>query len=229
MAALLRSFPAGTDEDSPELALVYAIAGLDQLRLDQAAAHLEAARAYAATAPPDRQRRLGMAIGRLNCCWRGCAGTSTACSSRPRRFSPVTARPAPTALGSDLRALALMNLGVTEAWSPRLTDGEQHLLEGAALARGIGRPYLEVACLAHLGFASTVHSFTLARGRCEQAIALAARHGWDTERVIAPALATLAGVLIWTGEFDRGQQWLDRAAAPPSARANQASGCCCTW
>ena len=37
--------------------------------------------------------------------------------------------------------------------------------------------------------------------------------------MIAPALATLAGILIWTGEFDHGEQWLDRAR-----RATQSGG-----
>jgi LuxR family maltose regulon positive regulatory protein len=64
-----------------------------------------------------------------------------------------------------------------------------------------------------------VHSFALARWHCEDAIAQAARHGWDAEPVIAPAQATLAGILIWTGEFDHGEQWLDRAR-----RAIQAGG-----
>jgi LuxR family maltose regulon positive regulatory protein len=126
--------------------------------------------------------------------------------------SPTTGQSnADVALGSDLRAVALLNLGVTEAWSLRLADSERHLREGVALARDIGRPYLEVACLAHLGLASTIHSFALARQHCEEAIALAARYGWDAEPVIAPAQATLAGMLIWTGEFDHGEQWLDRA------------------
>src|SRR6516164_6304745 len=62
VAALLRSFPARAGEDSPGLALVYAIADLDQLRLAQAAAHLDVARAYAATTPPGRQDRLRMGI-----------------------------------------------------------------------------------------------------------------------------------------------------------------------
>jgi LuxR family maltose regulon positive regulatory protein len=221
VASLLRSFPARTGEDSPGLALVYAIADLDQLRLDQAAAHLEVARSYAATTPPDRRHQLRMAIASLDLL-----------SARLRGhfdgvFEQVGALPSPAvgqsstdvALGGDLRAVALLNLGVTEAWSLRLADSERHLLEGAALARGIGRPYLEVACLAHLGFASTIHSFALARQRCEEAIALAARHGWDAEPVIAPALATLAGTLIWTGEFDHGEQWLDRAR-----RATQSGG-----
>ena len=61
VAALLRSFPARIAEDSPGLALVHAVADLDQLRLDQADAHLEVARAYAATQAPDRQDRLRMA------------------------------------------------------------------------------------------------------------------------------------------------------------------------
>ena len=56
------------------------------------------------------------------------------------------------ALGSDLRAVALMNLGTLEAWSLGLQDAERHLQEGAILARSIGRPYLEVGCLAQLGF-----------------------------------------------------------------------------
>jgi LuxR family transcriptional regulator, maltose regulon positive regulatory protein len=213
VAALLRSFPGRTGEDSPGLALVYAIADLDQLRLDQAAAHLDVARAYAATTPPGRQYRLRMAIASLDLL-----------SARLRGhfdgvFEQVGALPsaaagqsnADVALGSDLRALALLNLGVTEAWSLRLADSERYLLAGAALAREIGRPYLEVACLSHLGFAAVAHSFTVARKHCEDAIAQAARHGWEAEPVIAPALATLAGILIWTGRFDDGERWLDRA------------------
>jgi LuxR family transcriptional regulator, maltose regulon positive regulatory protein len=221
VAALLRSFPARNWEESTGLALVYAIADLDQSRLDQADAHLDVARAYAATTPPGRQYRLRLAIASLDLLSARLRGSFDGV------FEQVAALPSPdagrsnadVALGSDLRAVALLNLGVTEAWSLRLADSERHLLEGAALARDIGRPYLEVACLAHLGFAATGHSFALARRHCEHAIAQAARHGWDAEPVIAPAQATLAGLLIWTGEFDQGEQWLDRAR-----RATQAGG-----
>jgi LuxR family maltose regulon positive regulatory protein len=37
--------------------------------------------------------------------------------------------------------------------------------------------------------------------------------------VIAPAQVTLAGILIWTGEFDHGEQWLDRARRATQAGA----------
>lgn len=116
------------------------------------------------------------------------------------------------ALGSDLRAVALMNLGIAEAWSLALPDAERHLGEGAALAREIGRPYLEVSCLAQLGFASKIDPFATTQRRCREAIALAERHGWGAEPVVASALVTLSGALVWTGDFDEGEQWLLRAA-----------------
>jgi LuxR family maltose regulon positive regulatory protein len=129
--------------------------------------------------------------------------------------SPVTGQSdEDIALGSDLRAVALMNLGTAEAWTlgrPDAPDAERHLRDGAGLAREIGRPYLEVACLAQLGFASLVlHSFATTQRRCREAIALAERHGWGAEPVIAPALIMLAGTLVWTGEFDEGERWLQR-------------------
>src|SRR6266478_9202395 len=34
----------------------------------------------------------------------------------------------------------------------------------------------------------------------------------DLEPVISPALVNLAGALIWAGEFDEGDRWLQRAA-----------------
>ena len=46
--------------------------------------------------------------------------------------------------------------------------------------------------------------------RCREAIALADRHGWGTEPVIAPALMTLAGTMVWLGEFDEAERWLRR-------------------
>jgi LuxR family transcriptional regulator, maltose regulon positive regulatory protein len=213
VAALLRSFPARSGEDSPDLTLVRAIADQYQLRLDQTDAHLREVRAYAATTPPERRHRLQMAIASVDLLSARLRGHFDSI------FEQAGALLCPgdgqasvdAALGSDLKAVALLNLGVTEVWSLRLADSERHLLEGAALARRIGRPYLEVACLAHLGVASVRHSFAVARQRCEEAIALAARHGWDAEPVTAPALAALANALIWTGQFDLAEHWLDRA------------------
>jgi LuxR family maltose regulon positive regulatory protein len=221
VAALLHAFPAPTGADCPELTLVRAIVDQYQLRLDQTDAHLREVRAYAVTAPPERRHRLQMAIASVDLL-----------SARLRgQFDSIVEQAgallvpgddqtsADAALGSDLNAIALLNLGVTEAWSLRLADSERHLEAGAALAGRIGRPYLEVACLAHLGFASTIHSFATARQRCEEAIAVAARYGWDAEAVTAPALAALANALVWTGRLDLADHWLARAR-----RATRADG-----
>ena len=213
MQALLRAFPPG--EDDPELALVRAMGDLAQGHLDEAAAHLVVAETYAETAPPYRRRRLRVAVASLKLSLARRRGDLAGVIEQARFLaSPVTGQSdEDIALGSDLRAVALMNLGTAEAWALGLPDAERHLREGAVLAQEIGLPYLEVACLARLGFASVgLHSFATIQRRCREAIALAERHGWDTEPVIAPALIMLAGMMVWTGEFDEGERWLRRAA-----------------
>ena len=208
--ALVRAFPPGADH--PELALVRAGNDLVQGRLDEAAAHLAVAETYAETAPPDRQRRLQVAIAALKLSLARRRGHLAGVVEQVRFLaSPVSGQSdEDIALGSDLRAVALMNLGTVEAWSLGLPEAERHLQEGAALARRIGRPYLEVGCLAQLGFASKIQPFATTQLRCREAIAAAERHGWGTEPVIAPALVTLAGAMVWTGEFDEAERWLLR-------------------
>jgi LuxR family transcriptional regulator, maltose regulon positive regulatory protein len=214
MQALLRAFPPGADH--PELALVRAMGDLAQGRLDEAAAYLAVAETYAEAAPPGRQRHLRVAVASLQLSLARRRGDLAGVIEQARFLaSPVTGQSdEDIALGSDLRAVALMNLGTAEAWTlglPEAPDAERHLREGADLAREIGRPYLEVGCLAQLGFASLVlHSFATTQRRCREAIALAERHGWGAEPVIAPALIMLAATLIWTGEFDEGERWLQR-------------------
>jgi LuxR family maltose regulon positive regulatory protein len=218
LQALVRDFPPGADH--PELALVRAMGDLAQGRLDEAAAHLAVAETYADTTPPDRRRRLRVAIASLKLSLATRRGHLAGVIEQARFLaSPVTGpSDEDIALGSDLRAVALMNLGTVEAWSLGLPDAEGHLREGAALAREIGRPYLEVGCLAQLAFASifrgaatpTIDSFATTQRRCREAIALAERYGWGAEPVIAPALMTLAGTSVLLGEFDEGERWLQR-------------------
>ncbi len=218
MQALVRAFPPGADH--PELALVRAMGDLAQGRLDEAAAHLAVAETYAETTPPDRQRGLRVAIASLKLSLARRRGHLAGVIEQVTFLaSPVAGQSAEDiALGSDLRAVALMNLGTVEAWSLGLPDAERHLREGAVLAREIGRPYLEVGCLAQLGFASIFHgaarpkiqAFATTQRRCREAVALAERYGLGAEPVIAPALMTLAGTMVFLGEFDEGERWLQR-------------------
>src|ERR1039457_6088531 len=211
--ALVRAFPPGAGAD-PELALVRATGELVQGHLSEAAAHLAVAKSHAETTTPDRQRRLRMATAAVQL-WlaRRRAHLADVVEQAGFLVYPVTGpSDEDIALSSDLRAAALMNLGTVEAWSLAQQDAERHLKEGAVLAREISRPYLEVGCLAELGSLSEPHSFGTARRHCHEAIALAERYGWGAEPVIAPALVTLADTMIWRGEFDEGERWLQRAA-----------------
>jgi len=209
--ALLRAFPRGADY--PELALIRAGHNLARGRLNEAAAHLAVAESYAETARPDRQRRLRVAIVSLKLSLAARRGHLAGVTEQARFLdSPVTGQSDEgIALGSDLRAVALMSLGTVEA-SLGLADAERHLREGAVLARQIGRPYLEVRCLAQLGSASKIRPFATVQRRCREAIAFAERHGWGAEWFIAPAMIALASTMVWTGQFDEGERWLQRTA-----------------
>ena len=154
--ALLRAFPPGADGDSSELAIAHATTDLAQGRLDEAAAHLAVAEARTGTTPSARRRRHQVAIASLKVSLARRRGSLAGVLEQAAFLtSPVTGQSdEDIALDNDLRAVGLMNLGIIEAWSLGTQDAERHLLEGAALARENGHPYLEVACLAQLAFAS---------------------------------------------------------------------------
>ena len=210
--AVLQAFPDRASADHPDLALAHAAAELNQGRLEEAGAQLARAESHVQNAPPAR-RRLAVAIASLR----------LAIARRSGQFSEVIEQvnlldasisdesSDQFAMGSELRGVALLNLGIVETWSGRLTDAERHLAEGAALAQTIGRPYLEVACRAHQGFPSKLVSVASARERGRQAVALAEHHGFGDRPILAPALGAVGGMAIWMGEFDEGERWLRRA------------------
>jgi len=225
ISAVLRWFPKGASADHPGLALAHAANEVSQGRLVQAAAQLALAESDAQGAAPARRGRLRVAIAYLR----------LALARRSGQFNQVIeqvnlldASIADTsndqiAMRSELRGVALLNLGIVETWSGGLADAERHLSEGAALARTIGWPFLEVACRAHLGFPSRTVSFAAARERGHQTVTLAERHGFDDHPVLAPALGALAAAAIWMGEFDKGEHWLRRAWEVGEARIDLAA------
>jgi LuxR family maltose regulon positive regulatory protein len=211
--AVLEAFPEGASSDHPDLALAHAAAEVNRGRLDEAAAQLVLAESCVQSAPPARRRRLAVAIASLRLAMARRSGQFSEVIEQVNLLdTSVSAESSePFATGSELRGVALLNLGIVETWSGRLVDAERHLSEGAALARTIGRPYLEVACRAHLGFPSNTVSVATARERGRQAVALAERHGLDDRPILAPALGAVAGMALWVGEFDEGERWLRRA------------------
>jgi LuxR family maltose regulon positive regulatory protein len=210
VAALLGSFPNGAEPRG--LALAHAVTELNRGHPDEAATYLDVARADLDCAGVDRQHRLRTTIAALDLLAARLRGNFDGVIERVDALPAATSMSsADVALSNDAHATALLNLGVTSAWSLRLSESEKFLLQGVEAAREIGRPYLEVACLAHLGFTATRDSSARARSYCEDAIEQATQYGWAAEPVIAPAYITLAGILSWTGEFDEAERWLTRA------------------
>jgi len=211
--AVLQAFPEGASADHPDLALAHAASELNHGRLDEATAQLTLAESHVQRAPPARRRRLTVAIASL---WLALARRSGQFSEVIEQVNLLDASIAdessePIAMGTELRAVALLNLGIVETWSRRFDDAERHLSEGAVLAQAIGRPYLEVACRAHQGFPSTLVSLASARERGRQAVALAERYGLGDRPILAPALGAVAFWAIWMGEFDEGESAVRRA------------------
>jgi LuxR family maltose regulon positive regulatory protein len=213
--SLLEAFPKSALDADPELALVSAIDELAGGSLAEAAGYLGLAERRAEAVAIERRPRFDVAL----------AATRLMLARQRGDFSDVvdqvaslaetaTSRShADVALSGELRAVALMNLGVVEMWSLQLEEGHQHLEEAADIARRIKRPYLEVASRAHLGFAAVGRSFAEGRRRCREAIELADRYGWATNHVIAVALAAHGGQHAFSGEWDRAEELLSAAEA----------------
>jgi LuxR family maltose regulon positive regulatory protein len=222
--AVLQAFPEGASVDHPDLALAHAAAELNQGRMEEAAAQLALAKSHVQSAPPARRRRLVVAIASLQLALARSSGQFSEVVEQVNLLDASIGDEArePIAMGSELRGVALLNLGIVETWSGRLADAERHLSEGAALAQTIGRPYLEVACRAHRAFPSKLVSVATARERGREVVALAERHGLDDRPILAPALGAVAGMAIWMGEFDEGERWLRRAWEVASAHVDPA-------
>jgi LuxR family transcriptional regulator, maltose regulon positive regulatory protein len=211
--AVLQAFPEGASADHPDLALAHAANELNHGRVEEAVAQLTLAGSHVQSAPPARRRRLTVGIASLRLALARRSGQFTAVIEQVNLLDASISNESSEAMaiGSELRAVALLNLGIVETWSRRFDDAERHLSEGAALAQAIGRPYLEVACRAHQIFPTTLVSLASARERGRQAVALAERYGLGDNPILAPALGAVAFWAIWTGELDEGESALRRA------------------
>ena len=197
--ALLAGFPAEATVADAELATVVAADELAQGSLEEAERFLGlAARRFEgpASVPAGRRGQAHLLLGVVRLLLARQRVNLPAVAEEARRLQALTEAPdaVPAGLSEELRALALVNLGITEYWGGRLAEAEPHLEHGITLARKIGRPYLEFLGLAHRTSIATVWSspYALAEERARQTIELARRHGWTDEPAVGIAYITLA-------------------------------------
>ena len=228
--ALLAGFPTGATAADAELATVAAADELAQGSLEEAERLLGlAARRFEgpASVPPLQAGRRGQAqllLGVVRLLLARQHGNLPVVAEEARRLQALTEAPdaVPAGLGEELRALALVNLGITEYWGGRLAEAEPHLDQGITLARKIGRPYLEFLGLAHRTSIATVRSspYALAEERARQTIELARRHGWTDEPAAGIAYNTLAAGGIWRRQLEEAADWVRRAERTLRAEAD---------
>jgi LuxR family maltose regulon positive regulatory protein len=223
---ILTGFPAEATAADAELATVAAADELAQGSLEEAERFLGlAARRFEgpASVPAGRRGQAHLLLGVVRLMLARQRGNLPAAAEEARRLQALTEAPdaMPAGLGEELRALALVNLGITEYWGGRLAEAEPHLEQGITLARRIGRPYLEFLGLAHRTSIASVRSspYALAEERARQTIELARRHGWTDEPAVGIAYIALAAGGIWRRQFEEAADWVRRAEGTLRAEA----------
>jgi LuxR family maltose regulon positive regulatory protein len=206
LGTLLAALPAGVAD--AEVAAIRAADCLARSRWSEADALLASADDSLAQLAEPRRRRAETALATVELL-------------RARRLGDVEGvveRAGPTLegdgdpAGAELRALALMNLGIAEGWALRLAESEEHLEQGLALGRATGRPYVEMGCLGGLGVvAHLTQRLDLAEERLRAAIAVGERVGWATHPLVGAPYMTLAALLLDRGQVAEAERWLERA------------------
>jgi LuxR family transcriptional regulator, maltose regulon positive regulatory protein len=209
---LIARFPAEVAAADPQLAVLMAADELVRTSLEGTERHLARAEQQVMAVPADRRERfqVNLAIMRLSLAQR--RGNLPAVVEEAQRLlapggGPDATRPLP----DQDRALALITLGIAELWAFRAEEAEQHLEEGAALARRVRRPWLQVSALAHGAWAASFRSLTVAAERFGWADELAAEHGWAEEPVAAVAYTGLGTVRVWQLRLDDAEVLLEQA------------------
>ena len=206
---LVTAFPADAVTADPELTAVAAAAELMCGSPEQGARYLAAGSAAEASVPAARRENFRVTLAVLRLHLAALRGDLRAVADEVEPLRSVDALDvARLGIGEEMRTLALISLGVAELWCSRLPEADEHLARGVALARRIGRPYLEIYGLAHWGVLASFRSPARAVQRGRQAIELARRHGWSAEPLVAIAYPLLAGSLIWQGELAEAERWL---------------------
>ena len=225
--ALLAGFPAEARAADAELAALAAADELAQGSLEAAERYLGLAERGSASVPAAQRGQAQVLLGMVRLLLAGQRGNLPAVAEAAQRLqalaeAPEAAQPMNGA-GEELRALALVVLGDTEIWAARLDQAEPHLEQVVAVARRIGRPYLEFIALAHQSAGVVTRSLPRAAELSRQAIELAERHGWTDDTSAGIAYMALGSVLAWQGELEEAEAWLQRADRTVRAEADPAT------
>ncbi len=234
--ALLAGFPAEVRAADAETAALAAGDELTRGSLEVAERYLGLAERASAAVPADRRGQYQVLLGVVRLLHARQRGNLQAAAEEARRLQAAAEAQdaAQPDLGEDLRALALISLGGIEVLTIRSESAYGHLEQGIALARRVGRPFLEFTGLADLAVADEIARPSggtaeierpLARRaeHARQAIELAQRHGWTDEPAFGVACRTLGATLAWQGRPEEAEPWILHGERTVTAAAEPAA------
>jgi LuxR family maltose regulon positive regulatory protein len=230
--ALMAGFPARASAADAELAAVAAADELARGSLEAAERYLGLAERGAASVPEGRRGQAQVLLGVVQLLLARRHGNLPAVAEQAQWLHALAEAPdaAQPGLGDELRAFALVKIGDCETWGGRLDEAKSHLEQGVAVARRIGRPYLEFMGLVYRAEIELNRpSFPQAAEGARQAIDLAERHGWTDDPDACNAFMTLGAALAWQGRLDEAEAWVQRAERTIRAEANPAVAMGCQY
>jgi LuxR family maltose regulon positive regulatory protein len=200
---LIERLPREWTAQDPELALAVASALLDRGDHAGAARLLRTAGAAAAAVPPEREARFAVSLAALSLHIARLRGDLAGALETGRELAREE-RLEPGVVDPDLRALALVNLGIAELWTGDAASAVRHLERARGAAADVGSDWLVFVAVAHLAaLAATVNDFSRSARKAGEAIALAEQHGWErTWPAGAAYLARATAELLWDREED---------------------------
>jgi hypothetical protein len=149
---LLSGFAASQSKADAELAVLNTLDELTQGSLETAEWYMARAESAMEAVPDARQDQAQLLLGIARLLHARQRGNLPAVAEQARLLQAKADASGATqpGLGEDLRTLALINLGSAEWSAAQINEAQRHLDAGVALARQIGRPYLEFTGLAYL-------------------------------------------------------------------------------
>jgi LuxR family transcriptional regulator, maltose regulon positive regulatory protein len=210
LGELVDQFPAEVVEADAELVTVRAARRLGAGDWDGADSDLRLAQQVAADLPRWRRRRFAVAFATVSLYRARLRGDLDAALVAARQILPAGGD---LVADADLRALALLNLGIAEFWTGALEAAGRDLRAGLAAARRAGRDGLVVGLLGQLAAVTGASRMGDGVRLAREALALAERRGWSQSPSAACAYLVLGGAHFEWGDLAAAARYLDLAMA----------------
>jgi LuxR family maltose regulon positive regulatory protein len=214
LGELVDQFPASVIVADAELVAVRAARRLGVGDWDGADADLRLAEQVAAGLPQQRRARFGVTLATVSLYRARLRGDlDAAVLAAQEMLAPWGAGSDDLVGDDDMRALALLNLGIAECWTGAAATAANHLKDGLAAARRAGRDCLVVGFLGRL--AAVAAGSRLGEGvrLAREALQLAERRGWSHNPSAACAYLVLGGAHFEWGDLAAADHYLDLAVA----------------